>query len=314
MDELNHVTLDPRRMHNTVSATVAILVIGAIIGAIFGVFFSILIWMATAPVGGIAYMFALPMVLATAGVQIATAIALAPVWAVVVGWIFAQLSVGGGGSAARAMGVELLPHDHDIVVRVHKMCKELEIPPVPYVGYFDSKAINAFAIGTSQHNAMIAFSKGCLAKMTGEQFMAVMGHELGHVANRDMLRMTYARGIQNALTFFLVIRRLKVMARWVFTFISELEIMRLSRKREFYADAVGAMLVSPEDMIGALEAVREDKYSPSRKSRQFTNLMFRGSIDQLFSTHPPLSQRIKALESREYIHRLPIKSVLLEAD
>ncbi|WP_316857990.1 M48 family metalloprotease [uncultured Cohaesibacter sp.] len=303
--ELPDVKLDPSRLRNPVSTTVSILILGAIVGLIIGVFFFFL-GTTLALTGPLAFLM-LPAVIAQAATMTVMGVFIIPVWAVVGGWFFANLGAGGSGSIARGMGVKLLESDHDIVKRVHTMCEQLAIPQVKYIGFFESEDINAFAAGTSQDNALVAFSRGAIAKLTGEQFMAVMAHELAHVANKDMHRMTMARGVQDSLTWFLIFRGLKNVARWMFSFVSEIEILRLSRKREFYADAIGAVLVSPSDMIGALQAIINDKAEPSRQQKRFANLMFRSNAHSFFSTHPPLDRRIEAIRNREYIYRLPIK-------
>ncbi|WP_316859762.1 M48 family metalloprotease [uncultured Cohaesibacter sp.] len=292
-------------MHNPITTTVSILILGAIVGMIIGVFFFLLgaLFATTGPLAFLLF----PGIFAQAAVMISIGIVAIPIWAIIGGWFFANVAAGGSGTMAGAMGVRLLEPDHDIVQRVHSMCGQLDLPPIKYVGFFESDDINAFACGTSKENALVAFSRGSIAKLTGEQFMAVMAHELAHVANRDMHRMTMAYGIQTALTWFLIFRKLKFIARWVFSFISEVEILRLSRKREFYADAVGAVLVSPADMIGALQAIMDDHAKPAKQQKRFANLMFRAEANGLFRTHPPLPRRIEALENREYIYRLPIR-------
>lgn len=206
------------------------------------------------------------------------------------------------------LDMKMLPDDHKIIEHVQEMANHLGLPRIAYVGYYESKDINAFAAGLHKDQAMIGFSTGLLQKMTGEQFLAVMCHELAHIANGDMRKMTIARGVQDALTFFLVFNRLKTLARWLFAFISELEIMRLSRTREFYADAIGASLMGPEAMIGALECIEQDKDRPKGKSRWFSNYLFYGAKSKWLRTHPPVARRIQALEEGEYIRRLSVLS------
>ncbi len=204
------------------------------------------------------------------------------------------------------MGVTLLPEGHGIVKKVNQMGKTMNLPPVAYVGHFESHQINAFACGQHRNDAMIAFSRGCIEKLNGDEFEAILGHELAHIANNDMSRMTFARGVQNSLTFFLLFDGIKTFARWLFTFISEISILHLSRKREFYADAIGAVLTSPDAMISALERIQRDKGKPRHKQHLYANMMFSANANGLFRTHPPLQARIAALESRNYIHKLPL--------
>lgn len=305
--QTSDIRLDTQRLGHSILPTLLILVIGSVIAAIIG---TIALTAATvigyAGVGlGPMFFVLLPIFLSQATLTLMIAVVVTPLWALLCGFFFAGMTAGRGGSMTRRMGVKLLADDHKIVQYVQEQARRLDLPPVAHVGYYDSDDINAFAAGVSKDNAMIAFSTGLLQKMTGEQFMAVMCHELAHIANGDMRKMTVARGVQDALTWFLVFNRLKMIARWLFCFVSELEIMRLSRTREFYADAIGAVLMGPEAMIGALECIERDKARPKGMSRWFSNYLFFGARSRLFRTHPPINRRVRALEDGEYIRRLP---------
>ena len=135
-----------------------------------------------------------------------------------------------------------------------------------------------------------------LRRLDDTALETLLAHELAHVANNDRARMTHARGVQEALSFFLLYRGLKRIARWLFTPLSELEILRLSRAREFAADGIAAQLVGPEHMISVLAKLQQESILP--KPTPYTNLMmWSGFVKKSWlATHPPLEDRIAALE------------------
>lgn len=145
------------------------------------------------------------------------------------------------------------------------------LPKIGYVGWYPAEDINAFAMGTRPCDAVIVASKGAVERLTRKQLIAVLAHELGHVASNDMARMTYARGLQRALTFFLVFRGLQQAARWIFTPLSELEILRMSRAREFTADRISAMVIGIDGMISALEKFLKEENQPQKN--EYSNVM-----------------------------------------
>ncbi|MCW2307383.1 M48 family metalloprotease [Rhodobium gokarnense] len=298
-------TLDPARLRNPVWPTVTIMVIGAIIGVFIGTAFALTTGMFAAGFAGpLAFLMFGPLVLAEAGAGLALALVAAPTWAGFGGWHFGAKAAT-PGVAATTLGVTLFSEGHPIHQYINKKAEELSLPPIKWVGWFDDEAINAFAMGTTQENALLAFSRGAIQKLTMPQLDAVMAHELAHVANNDMARMTYAYGAQNALTWFLYFRGLKNIARWLFTPTSQIEIMRFSRQREFWADAVAAVLTNPEQIIGALDAIQNDVAKPPKQQRAFASFMLRANLNNLFASHPPISDRIQAIEDGRYIKRLP---------
>ena len=277
--------------------TVLIMLAGAIFGALIGVALAFMASVAAilhaAPMA--LYLNA-PVILALSGLAGATIVAITPVWGLVGGALFAHLASGRNGVTANAFGVTLFSEEHEVSQAVRRMTEGLGIPPVAYVGWYDAEDINAFAAGTSGHNAMIAISRGALEQLPKDQLDAVVAHELGHVASNDMARMTYAQGVQNSLTFFLVFRGLRHLARWVFTPLSQLEILRFSRHREFTADAISSHITSPEAMIGVLKTLQNQTVSP-RTCGRATIMMSARFGDTWFSTHPPLEKRIAALQA-----------------
>lgn len=296
----------------SIALTVIILTVGAVIGALWG---------ATLVFGGnlfylglkhpIMFTLLLAPAFATFAVSIMWVLIITPLWAIIGGYLFAGASAGKGGGAARALGVTFFSDGHPISQVTHSMTDYLEIAPVRFIGWYPSDDINAFAMGTDAENAMIGLSRGAVEKLSKRQLEAVIAHELGHVASNDMARMTYARGLRNALTFFLIFQGLKRLARWVFTPLSELELLRFSRAREFTADAISAHLTSPEAMISVLTELQNQKVKAQTKGLA-TAMMSAGFVKRSWlSTHPPLEDRIAALgaiqeeQAEDIANRMP---------
>ena len=299
--------IDPIRLRNSLLPTVLIMVGGAALGVFIGSVFLLLagtvVLMTLGPLGFFLYG---PLLIAQTAFASLMTLVLVPLWAWLGGWLFAWFSVGKGTSGiANRMGLTLLEEGHPIHVRINELAADLHLPPLRWVGWYEGAEINAFAMGTKRDNALIALSQGAIEKLTKEQLDAVMAHELAHVANNDMARMTYARGVQNALTFFLIFRGLKQIARWMFTPTSQLELMRFSRAREYWADAIAAVLTSPAAMAGALHATDLDKSAPLAQQKPFANLMFSAPAHSWYATHPPLAARIEAVLQGTYINQLP---------
>lgn len=225
-------------------------------------------------------------------------IVLVPLWGTVWGLV--------GMSAARAstlrqMKFEELPEDHPIAIETFKLAEALEIKR-PQIGLVP--AYNAFAMGRHADDATVVIGKPLLETLTVDEQRAVIGHELGHVVSGDMRRMMLMRTFQNACVWFALAQELKQFVRWTISWAAELFILAFSRKREYWADAIGAALAGKEAMIGALRKL-EDGPSPTGAERQNARFMFRGRAVTLFSTHPKTSQRIAALEAETYLRRLP---------
>jgi len=195
---------------------------------------------------------------------------------------------------------------------------------MPEVGVFDSPEPNAFATGARKNAALVAVSTGLLHSMRRDEVEAVLGHEIAHVANGDMVTLTLIQGVLNTFVFFLarVIgnlvdgvlrgnddRRGPGIGYFVVVMVSEIALGLLasmivawfSRRREFRADAGGAYLAGTGAMIGALQALKA-AHSPSRMPGQLQAFGINGGLAQglkkLFMSHPPLDERIAALEQR----------------
>lgn len=164
---------------------------------------------------------------------------------------------------------------------------------------------NAFAYSAGPSAGMVLMGTTLLGRLESAEILAIMGHEIGHIAMRDSERKMLMIGHQEFLTRFLIFAGLKRTARAIFGFIGELALAAHSRHREYWADAVGAHITSPETMISALSAL-DGHHKPKPFERQYAALMFR-PVNQLFSTHPTNRQRIVALQNRTYLDRLPIR-------
>jgi heat shock protein HtpX len=192
---------------------------------------------------------------------------------------------------------------------------------MPEVGIFDSPDPNAFATGANKNNALVAVSTGLLNSMRRNEVEAVLGHEVSHVANGDMVTLTLIQGVMNTFVFFLarvigffVDRVLLknergagigymitvIVAQIVLGILAGMIVAWFSRKREFRADAGGAHLAGTNSMIGALEALRR-VHSPTALPEKMQAFGIRSGPPQgwqkLFMSHPPLEERIAALNS-----------------
>lgn len=299
------MTIDPRKLPNYMPLTVILFVVLAWGGAIVGATMVFIpIFAATFLLGPLAVLTAAPLALAQFAAGLMATFA-TPVWALLGGWVNATSAANKAANGRINHGLTLFSETHPIHEHLNKLGRELGLPPVKYVGWFPDERINAFAMGLHQHEAVVGFSAGAIRTLTKEEMNAVMAHELAHIANHDMARMTYAVGVQDSLTWFLGFRGLKAFARWMFTPLSELELMRMSRSREYWADAIGARLTSPAAMAGALGKIQIEGNRPGVNHRA-AHFMFQSNAVSAFSTHPPLSKRITALNKGTFIQRVPL--------
>lgn len=225
------------------------------------------------------------------------------------------------------MGVRLINANtqdaelRDVVQMVNELARAARLPAMPEVGVYDSPEVNAFATGPSKSRSLVAVSTGLLERMPREQVRGVLGHEVAHIANGDMVTMTLIQGVVNAFVMFLarVIAFALTMSRdgderqgpsasyYIVQFVLEMVFMVLgsmvvawfSRYREYRADAGGARLAGRDSMIQALEGLRRtfDDVDPNAQPAvQALKISSRpGGILRLFSTHPPLEDRIERL-------------------
>jgi heat shock protein HtpX len=193
---------------------------------------------------------------------------------------------------------------------------------MPEVGIFDSPQPNAFATGARRDHALVAVSQGLLDRMSRSEAEAVLGHEITHVANGDMVTMTLLQGVLNTFVYFLsrvlgsIIdnalsgnreRRdngigyfVTVMVlQVVLGILASMVLMWFSRRREFRADAGGARLSGRNNMIAALERLKAE-HEPAALPKQFAAFGISGGgggFTRLFMSHPPLDERIAALRA-----------------
>ena len=231
--------------------------------------------------------------------------------------------------AKRSMGVRVIAQPSSeterwLIATVRSHAEKAGIG-MPEVGVFDSPEPNAFATGAQKNAALVAVSTGLLRSMRRDEVEAVLGHEIAHVANGDMVTLTLIQGVLNTFVFFLarvigslvdgVLRgnsnedRGPGIGYFVIVMVSELVLALFasmivawfSRRREFRADAGGAYLAGTGSMIGALQALKA-AHSPSRMPQQLQAFGINGGLAQgvqkLFMSHPPLDERIAALEQR----------------
>lgn len=203
-----------------------------------------------------------------------------------------------------------------LVDTVQNMAKAAGIG-MPEVGIFSNSSPNAFATGWNKNNALVAVSSGLLNAMPKHEVEAVLAHEVSHVANGDMVTMTLIQGVVNTFVVFLsriighVVDRVvfKVErghgpAFWIVSFIAEIVlgllatviVMWFSRYREYKADAGGAKLAGRNNMIAALERLRSFKGAPELPDEMAALAINAGKVQAIFSSHPPLEQRIAALQ------------------
>lgn len=193
---------------------------------------------------------------------------------------------------------------------------------MPEVAIYESPEVNAFATGMNKNNALVAVSRGLLMNMSRDEAEAVLGHEVSHVANGDMVTLTLIQGVVNTFVIFLsrVIGHLvdRVVfkterghgpAFWITTIVAELVlgilasmiVMWFSRYREFRADRGGAQLAGREKMISALERLRRVTGQQEPLPDQMAAFGIAGGMAQglkkMFLSHPPLEERIAALRA-----------------
>lgn len=192
---------------------------------------------------------------------------------------------------------------------------------MPEVAIYDAPEINAFATGARRNAALVAVSSGLLRNMTRDEAEAVLGHEVAHVANGDMVTLTLIQGVLNTFVIFfsriighfvdrVVFKNdrghgpgfwiVTIVAQIVLGILASIIVMWFSRWREFHADEGGARLASREKMIAALERLKRN-YQPSTLPDQVEAFGINGNMGQglkrLFMSHPPLDERIAHLRN-----------------
>lgn len=231
--------------------------------------------------------------------------------------------------AKMAMGVVIInpksatQDERFLIDIVHSLARKAKLQTMPEVGIYSSPELNAFATGPTRNDSLVAVSSGLLNSMNREQIEGVLGHEISHIANGDMVTMTLVQGVINAFALFLsrvvaygisiALSRgdersgdisyltygiMTIILDILFTLLGSILVAAYSRWREYRADIGGAKLAGKEKMIAALQGLKghtdvEDERAPSLSALKISH---HSSWLSLFSTHPPLDQRIKRLE------------------
>ena len=226
--------------------------------------------------------------------------------------------------ARRSMGVHVIDHPGNsteswLLATVQRQAEQAGIG-MPEVGIFDSPAPNAFATGANRNSALVAVSTGLLQRMDRGEVEAVLGHEVSHVANGDMVTLTLIQGVVNTFVIFFsrvighfidrVVFKTErghgpafwittIVAELVLGFLASMIVMWFSRQREFRADAGGARLAGRQKMIAALERLQQGTQPTAMPDELVAfGISNRGGqgLSRLFMSHPPLSERIAALQ------------------
>jgi len=229
--------------------------------------------------------------------------------------------------AKMMMGVKVVeatdPQFGSLVQRVHNLARQAGMTKMPEVGYYQSPELNAFATGPTKNRALVAVSTGLLERMDPDAVDGVLGHEISHIVNGDMVTMTLVQGVVNAFVMFLArivafavgslvkSDSLRYIVRFAVTIALEIGLSFLgmivvgyfSRMREYRADAGGAKLAGRGKMIKALESlqgaigIQDPNPQPESLATLKISSAKKGGLMALMSTHPPLDDRIAKLKS-----------------
>lgn len=231
--------------------------------------------------------------------------------------------------ALRSVGGEIITNPRNaqeqwLVDIVSRQANVLKIK-TPEVAIYQADDINAFATGATKNSSLVAVSTGLLAAMTQDEAEAVIGHEMSHVANGDMVTMALLQGVLNTFVIFISRIIASVFAKvleersetladiayyviamifeTIFGILASMVAMWFSRYREFHADAGSAKLVGSTKMIAALEKLKIS-HEPNEEASILAfciNGEKKAKFSQLFLSHPPLDKRIEALRNQSYI-------------
>ena len=225
-------------------------------------------------------------------------------------------------SAKHAMGVHVIEQPQNQTERwlVDIVAKQARLAGIgmPEVGIFQTPEANAFATGMNKNSALVAVSSGLLQNMNADEVEAVLGHEMTHVANGDMVTMALMQGVVNTFVYFFATLIGYVVDRAVFNnergygpayyitqivaqialgFLASMLVMWFSRYREFRADAGGAKLAGRDKMIDALRALQRGHEAQDLPGQLAAFGINGGGMSRLFMSHPPLEERIAALQN-----------------
>ena len=228
------------------------------------------------------------------------------------------------------MGVKIISLDtkdfdqRELLQMVHVLARAAQLSVMPQVGIYESSEVNAFATGPTKSRSLVAVSTGLLQRMKPAEVNGVLAHEVAHIANGDMVTMTLIQGVVNAFVMFLArviafaltmtgrkddqgsqrtpftYYAVQMILEIAFMILGSMVVAKFSRYREFRADAGGARLAGRENMIQALEFLKKTFESvdptaqPAIAALKISSRP--GGIMKLFSTHPPLEERIRRLK------------------
>ena len=225
----------------------------------------------------------------------------------------------------RVQRVEENQHYQWLVHSVHSMAQKAGIEKMPEVGIYDSPDVNAFATGPSKNNSLVAVSTGLLQRMDKEEVEGVVGHEVAHIANGDMVTMTLVQGVVNSFVIFIsfivtniVMNALRkdddergfgdfFLRQFVYSIVSFFVgflampiVFWFSRFREYRADHGGAILAGKQKMVKALEALKRNypitqEVSGEHSSVQTMQISSKKAWMEWWSSHPGLDKRLNAL-------------------
>lgn len=223
------------------------------------------------------------------------------------------------------MGVQVIDPQNagqfaGLVQTVHQLARQANLPALPEVGIYNSPDVNAFATGPTRARSLVAVSTGLLQRMNQNEVQGVLAHEIAHIQNGDMVTMTLVQGVVNAFVMFFariiayfvsqgVKEESRYMVQYLITMLCEvlfgilgmLVVANFSRAREFRADAGSAKLSGKGNMIAALQSlarmqgISAPNQPASMQAFQISTVR-KGGFFSLFATHPPLEDRIQALE------------------
>ena len=228
-----------------------------------------------------------------------------------------------------AMGVKVIDPNattaqgQALIQIVSRLARGANIP-MPQVGVYQSPDLNAFATGPTKSRSLVAVSSGLLERMDQPAMEGVLGHEITHIANGDMVTMTLLQGVVNAFAMFLsrviawaivqgrrsddderpaggyfMVYMIQMAIEMVLLFLGSLLVMAFSRWREFRADAGSARIGGRENMIRALQALQRDvgiAQQTAQPAVQTLRISSPGGMGRLFMSHPPLEERIARLQ------------------
>jgi heat shock protein HtpX len=229
--------------------------------------------------------------------------------------------------AKKSMGVQLIENPSNqqeqwLVSTVEMQAREAGIG-MPEVGIFNSPQPNAFATGMSKNSSLVAVSTGLLNNMTQDEVEAVLGHEVSHIANGDMVTLTLIQGVVNTFVIFFsriighiidrVVFKIErghgpgywigvIFVQMILSVLASTIVMWFSRRREFKADSAGAYLAGREKMIAALRRLQQASNPEPLPDEMAAFGISGGKVDgfkKLFMSHPPLEERIAALENSQ---------------